>query len=62
MVRDVAPTAPGDFVGIIQPHFSINDLAQKAFSVPRADGHEIRPHGKGKGTARRAPYARRMEW
>ena len=62
-MRDGVPASGGHRSPRVQSHFSVHDLAQQTRPVPRADGQEIRPlHGKGKGTARRAPYARRMEW
>ena len=42
-MRDVLPTTPGDFAGIIQPHFAIDHMAEQARPIAGADRHEIRP-------------------
>jgi hypothetical protein len=47
MVWDILPTTPGDFASIIQPHFSIRDLAEETRPIPRADRHEICPTWQG---------------
>ena len=41
VIRDILQTTPGDCAGIVQPHYSIHDLAEQAFPIPRADRHEI---------------------
>ena len=41
MSRDVLQTTPGNFAGIIQPHFSIYDPAEQAFPFPCAYCHRI---------------------
>jgi hypothetical protein len=43
MVRNVLPTTPGDFASLVQPHFFIDNLAEKAFPIAGANRHEIRP-------------------
>ena len=43
MARDFLPTTLGDFAGIIQPHFAVHHMAEKALLIPRTDRHKIRP-------------------
>jgi hypothetical protein len=55
MVRDILPTAPGDFAGIVQPHFAVHHMAEETFPIPRADGCEIRPRMATVGARRAVP-------
>ena len=41
MIRDFLPTTPGDFAGIVQPHFTVHHMTEQTFPIPRADRHEI---------------------
>jgi hypothetical protein len=61
MVRDGVPASGGHFPQRVQPHFSMNNLAEEAFPLAGADRHEIRAGRQWLGHGAPCPYRRRME-
>jgi len=45
MIRDSMPTFPNHHPKLIQPHFSVNNIAEQEITLMRTNGDEIRPGG-----------------